>query len=103
MDLYCQSCHDIDNDVHWNFEKKWPQIIHTTPAKEKAAHNQEIAVPAPVAPAPIPAAPIPEVPQFNTTTPTPGANPGQPYNNPFEDPQQRFRFLERIESLRRGD
>jgi hypothetical protein len=24
----CMKCHDQDNDVHWNFEKKWPFIVH---------------------------------------------------------------------------
>ena len=28
MDTFCQKCHDIDNDVHWNFKRKWPKIIH---------------------------------------------------------------------------
>lgn len=28
LDQSCQKCHDIDNDVHWNFEKKWPKIVH---------------------------------------------------------------------------
>ena len=49
-DRFCQSCHDIENDVHWNFEKRWPQIIHTTPANERkknreraAAENQQAA------------------------------------------------------------
>lgn len=37
----CQSCHDIENDVHWGqigFEKKWigGGIIHLTPPAEKA-------------------------------------------------------------------
>ncbi|MFN4260727.1 MAG: multiheme c-type cytochrome [Gemmataceae bacterium] len=35
LDQSCQQCHDIDNDVHWNFEKKWPKIIHRTPPEEK--------------------------------------------------------------------
>jgi hypothetical protein len=30
-DKACQRCHDPDNDVHWNFEKKWPKIEHHTP------------------------------------------------------------------------
>jgi Cytochrome c554 and c-prime len=33
IDNFCQKCHDIDNDVHWSFDKNWPQIIHTTPQK----------------------------------------------------------------------
>jgi hypothetical protein len=28
MDQACQHCHDQDNDVHWDFKKKWPQIAH---------------------------------------------------------------------------
>ena len=28
MDQMCQKCHDIDNDVHWSFKKKWPKIVH---------------------------------------------------------------------------
>lgn len=28
MDQFCQKCHDIDNDAHWNLEKKWPLIEH---------------------------------------------------------------------------
>ncbi len=35
IDKFCQTCHDIDNDVHWihgAFEKtKWPKIIHNNP------------------------------------------------------------------------
>jgi hypothetical protein len=36
IDLFCQKCHDVDNDVHWNFEKNWPQIVHPTPRKAAA-------------------------------------------------------------------
>lgn len=39
IDLFCQRCHDTDNDVHWNFEKKWPKIIHLTP---RNAGNQPV-------------------------------------------------------------
>ena len=28
IDQSCQKCHDIDNDAHWSFEKKWPKIAH---------------------------------------------------------------------------
>lgn len=28
IDRFCQECHDIDNDAHWSFEKKWPKIDH---------------------------------------------------------------------------
>ncbi len=31
IDLSCQKCHDIDNDVHWNFAAKWPKVVHHTP------------------------------------------------------------------------
>lgn len=33
IDLFCQGCHDIDNDVHWKFEK-WQKIIHHEPGLE---------------------------------------------------------------------
>jgi hypothetical protein len=29
----CRKCHDEDNDVHWDFDKKWPQIAHPSTAK----------------------------------------------------------------------
>jgi hypothetical protein len=28
LDASCQKCHDTDNDVHWDFGKKWPKIEH---------------------------------------------------------------------------
>lgn len=28
LDQACQKCHDQDNDVHWDFKKKWPSIVH---------------------------------------------------------------------------
>lgn len=28
IDRFCQQCHDIDNDVHWKFEKRWPPVKH---------------------------------------------------------------------------
>jgi hypothetical protein len=31
IDTFCQSCHDTDNDVHWDFNKSWPKVIHMTP------------------------------------------------------------------------
>ena len=37
VDLFCQKCHDIDNDVTWahgGFSKKWPKIAHPTPPGE---------------------------------------------------------------------
>jgi len=27
---FCRKCHDDDNDVHWDFDKKWPEIDHPT-------------------------------------------------------------------------
>lgn len=35
IDMFCQSCHDIDNDVHWQFQPKWDKIIHMTPRNGK--------------------------------------------------------------------
>jgi hypothetical protein len=43
VDKFCQTCHDIDNDVHWNFAKNWPKIIHMERQRAGAA-------PAPLAP-----------------------------------------------------
>jgi hypothetical protein len=31
IDDFCQKCHDIENDVHWNFAQKWAKVIHMTP------------------------------------------------------------------------
>lgn len=34
IDIMCQKCHDMENDVHWTdggFKKKWPKIEHPTP------------------------------------------------------------------------
>ena len=28
IDKFCSECHDIDNDVHFKFEKRWPAIAH---------------------------------------------------------------------------
>jgi hypothetical protein len=30
---FCQKCHDQENDVHWNFVKRWPEIEHMEPKK----------------------------------------------------------------------
>ena len=33
IDLFCQKCHDQDNDVTWThggFDKKWPIVEHMT-------------------------------------------------------------------------
>lgn len=36
LDFFCQTCHDIENDVHWGqkkpFEKSWARIEHNGPA-----------------------------------------------------------------------
>ncbi|MGF1580636.1 MAG: multiheme c-type cytochrome [Gemmataceae bacterium] len=34
IDVFCQNCHDQENDVNWKFEKRWPKIIHMTPKDE---------------------------------------------------------------------
>ena len=26
--FFCQKCHDMENDVHWDFNKNWPKIKH---------------------------------------------------------------------------
>ncbi len=31
INIFCQSCHDIENDVHWDFDKSWPKVIHMNP------------------------------------------------------------------------
>lgn len=31
VDQSCQKCHDGDNDVNWDFSKKWPKIDHPSP------------------------------------------------------------------------
>jgi nitrate reductase cytochrome c-type subunit len=28
IDDFCQKCHDMENDVHWDFNKNWPKIAH---------------------------------------------------------------------------
>jgi hypothetical protein len=28
IDLFCQKCHDTDNDVNWDFNLKWPKVEH---------------------------------------------------------------------------
>jgi hypothetical protein len=30
VDLFCQGCHDIDNDVKYKFEQRWPLVAHPT-------------------------------------------------------------------------
>jgi hypothetical protein len=39
IDTFCQSCHDTDNDVHWDFNKNWPKVIHMTPRPGNAAQQ----------------------------------------------------------------
>ena len=34
MGDFCQKCHDMDNDVHWDFSKRWPEVEHMTPRKK---------------------------------------------------------------------
>jgi hypothetical protein len=31
IDKFCQSCHDLDNDVKYSFKKRWPDVDHPTP------------------------------------------------------------------------
>lgn len=31
IDNFCQTCHDIENDVHWDFKTRWPKVIHMNP------------------------------------------------------------------------
>jgi Cytochrome c554 and c-prime len=35
IDNFCQNCHDIENDVHWQFSKRWPEVIHMNPPEKK--------------------------------------------------------------------
>jgi hypothetical protein len=46
IDKFCQSCHDIDNDVHWDFDKNWPKIVHVS------SHRTAAVQPAPAVGAP---------------------------------------------------
>jgi hypothetical protein len=37
-DQFCQTCHDMENDVTWTndgFARKWPKVAHPTPEAEK--------------------------------------------------------------------
>jgi Cytochrome c554 and c-prime len=34
IDRVCQECHDVDNDVKYKFEKRWPEIAHPSPGNE---------------------------------------------------------------------
>lgn len=49
IDYFCQKCHDIDNDVHWDFETKWPKVAHPTPVNNNAANQIGQPNPAPTA------------------------------------------------------
>ncbi len=37
IDIFCQKCHDIDNDVHFTFASKWAQIVHPMPKRNRPA------------------------------------------------------------------
>ena len=34
IDNFCQTCHDIENDVHWDFKTRWPKVIHMNPPEK---------------------------------------------------------------------
>jgi hypothetical protein len=34
LDKFCQKCHDQDNDVHWDYNLKWPKVEHHTPERQ---------------------------------------------------------------------
>jgi hypothetical protein len=69
IDQFCQKCHDIDNDVHWNFAKNWPKIVHMNPG------NKAAPVAAPVNPAPGANAAPPTVQTEPTAIPAPEVGP----------------------------
>jgi hypothetical protein len=27
----CRKCHDLENDVNWDFDKRWPDVVHKEP------------------------------------------------------------------------
>jgi hypothetical protein len=64
VNKFCITCHDVDNDVHWNFKRNWDQIAHPSPNKNGAAQ--------PAGPANL----TPAKPQPATAPPTPTAPPG---------------------------
>lgn len=45
LDFFCQTCHDIENDVHWGqkkpFEKSWARIEHNGPANEPEVEEKK--------------------------------------------------------------
>lgn len=60
IDLSCQKCHDHDNDVHWNFSKKWPKIVHMSPPRPGQAQPVQLQ-PAPMTTDSVPLQPQPQV------------------------------------------
>src|SRR5262249_32738647 len=97
INVFCQTCHDSDNDVHWNFQKRWADIAHPTPrnaAQQPAEGNPGPAEAAPAEnavqpPQPEPLQPINNGPFPQAGTPIPqGVPPGAP--TPPQTPQRRF-------------
>jgi hypothetical protein len=74
VDKFCQSCHDIDNDVHWDFNKNWPKIIHMTPRAGRAAEGAQGPAGAEQQPTAEPAPAVPTTPQAGVR------GPGRPEN-----------------------
>jgi hypothetical protein len=35
IDIFCQKCHDIDNDHHFSFAEKWAKIVHPMPKRNR--------------------------------------------------------------------
>lgn len=83
INMFCQKCHDIDNDVHWNFDKKWPKIVHN--AKPVAAPAKlPVGAPAKTQPQPA-AAPLLDPPGADPE-PINIPVPQQPTTNPMANP-----------------
>jgi hypothetical protein len=105
IDVFCQTCHDRDNDVHWDFAKKWPKVIHMTPRKNAV---QQPAAPVQAAP-PQPLNII--TPPATTPQAQPELVPPQPLTPPIPqtrqqtDPQdpERRRFLPNVFRLFRRE
>jgi hypothetical protein len=73
---FCQTCHNIDNDVHWDFEKSWPKIIHVMPRKGAAQAPAAPQAQAPAVPhAADPAVSQPPAAEVNPTQPPAAAPP----------------------------